>query len=135
MSADLQWLIVRNNSAFTLKNRLGANITFNREANNLKGVNSFRYSGLVQQKTVSVEPCADGKGVALVTRKTNSWRKPAKSLGRVELKKGSRRALNTIRKTLGKSRYRKDLKMAALKRASILLRSQKPVVAKAGRKK
>ena len=38
------------------------------EPNNLRGVNSFRYNGLVQEKTVGVEATSDGKGVVLVTR-------------------------------------------------------------------
>jgi len=41
------------------------------EPNNLKGRNSFRYSGLVQRRTVGVEPASDGKAVILVTRNTN----------------------------------------------------------------
>ena len=39
------------------------------EPNNLRGVNSFRYNGLVQEKTVGVEASADGKSVTLVTKK------------------------------------------------------------------
>ena len=38
------------------------------EPNNLRGDNSFRYNGLVQEKTVGVEATSDGKGVVLVTR-------------------------------------------------------------------
>merc|ERR1739848_306422 len=65
MSAELQWMIIRNNSSFLLK---GSGQTFSKEANNLKARNSFRFNGLVQKKTVGVEPCADGKGVMLVTK-------------------------------------------------------------------
>ncbi|CAH1785812.1 unnamed protein product [Owenia fusiformis] len=132
MSADLQWMIIRNNSSFLLK---GNKQTFSKEPNNLRNRNSFRYNGLVQKKTVGVEPCADGKGVVLVTKRATGWRKPAKSHVGVELKRGSRRSLNTIRKTLRNNRYRKDLKMAALRRASAILQSQKPVVVKQTRGK
>jgi len=52
--------------------------------------------------------------------------KPAKSYVRTTLNRGGRRSLNAIRKTIAKNRYRKDLKMAALRRASAILRSQKP---------
>ena len=38
------------------------------EPNNLKGRNSFRYNGLVQRRTVGVEPAPDGKAVILVTK-------------------------------------------------------------------
>merc|ERR1712168_1152739 len=109
MSADLQWMIMRKNS--------------------------FRYNGLVHRKTVDIEAASDGKGVVLVTRNSKNWRKPAKSFTRTELKRGSRKSLNTIRKVLRNNRYRKDLKMAALRRASALLRSQKPVVVKKARGK
>nr|ACD65130.1 putative 60S ribosomal protein RPL28 [Novocrania anomala] len=127
MSAALQWMIIRNNSSFLLK---GNKQTLSREPNNLKGRNSFRYNGLVHQKTIGVEPCADGKGVVLVTRKSTGWRKPVKAFTRTELKRGSRRSLNTIRKTIRNNRYRKDLKMSALRRASMILKSQRPVIIK-----
>merc|ERR1712156_1285066 len=89
MSADLQWMVIRNNSSFLLK---GSKHTFSTEANNLRG------------------------------------RNPSKHMNRVELKKGSRATLSTIRTTIRKGRYRKDLKMAAVRKASAILKSQKPVV-------
>ncbi|CAF0806044.1 unnamed protein product [Didymodactylos carnosus] len=54
--------------------------------------------------------------------------KPAKSIRKITFKKDARRTLTSIRRTIRKQRYRKDLKMAALRRASALLRGQKPVV-------
>lgn len=51
------------------------NISFNlssitlQEANNLKCRNSFRYNGLIHQKSLGVEPAKDGKGVVFVTKK------------------------------------------------------------------
>ncbi|XP_069121677.1 large ribosomal subunit protein eL28-like [Argopecten irradians] len=131
MSADVQWAIIRNNSSFLLK---GNKRTFSMEPNNLKAKNSFRYNGLVQRKSIGVEPAKDGKGVVLVTRNTQGSRKPCKNYTRMELKRDPRRVLGTIRKTVRNNRYRKDLKMAALRRASALLKSQKPVVVKATRK-
>jgi len=107
--------------------------SLSKEPNNLKGRNSFRYSGLVHKKTVGVEPAATGKGVVLVTRNGNSMRKPAKNYTRVELKGNSRGTLKTIGQSLFKGRYRQDLKMCAVRRASALLRSQKPVVVKKAR--
>jgi len=104
-----------------------------KEPNNLKGLNSFRYSGLVQKKTVAIEPAASGKGVVLVTRNGGSLRKPAKNYSRVELKGNARRTLKTIGQTLFNGKYRKDLKMCAVRRASAILRSQKPVVVKKAR--
>merc|ERR1711946_80419 len=86
-SSDLTWLVVRNSSSFLLKrNRQNLSI----EPNNLKGKNSFRYSGLVQGSSVGVEPCKDGKGVTLVTRKGKGLRRPRTNYTRVELKRDPR---------------------------------------------
>lgn len=38
----------------------------------MKGLNSFRFNGLIHKKTVAVEPKSDGKGVVLVTRNNKS---------------------------------------------------------------
>merc|ERR1712002_694751 len=123
-SADLQWLIIRNNSCF-LKH--GGGVTFSTEPNNLKNRNSYKYNGLIHKKTVGVEGASDGKGVVLVTKKVKgTYNKPCKTFNRVEPKKDSRRTLTAIRRTLKKG-YRKDLKMAALRRASAIIRSQRPV--------
>jgi large subunit ribosomal protein L28e len=35
----------------------------------LRARNSFRYNGLINRKTIGVEPAKDGKGVVLVTKK------------------------------------------------------------------
>ncbi|XP_071504293.1 large ribosomal subunit protein eL28-like [Diadema setosum] len=123
-SADLQWLILRDNSCFLRK---GGGVVLSTEPNNLKNRNSFKYNGLIHKKTVGVEAAADGKGVVLVTKRIKgAMNKPAKMYNRVEMKKDSRRTLTAIRRTLKKG-YRKDLKMAALRRASAIIRSQRPV--------
>ncbi|XP_076813409.1 large ribosomal subunit protein eL28-like [Clavelina lepadiformis] len=80
---------------------------------------------MVHKKTVGVEPEKDGKGIIFVTKKAKSQNKPSQTYHTVTLNRGARRSLNTIRKTMRKNRYRKDLRMAALRRASALLRSQK----------
>merc|ERR1712121_442037 len=118
-SADFTFLILRNSSSFLLK-RNRQNFTL--EPNNLKGRNSFRYSGLVQRCTVGVEPAKDGKGVVLVTKKIAGSRKPGKNYNRVELKRDPRRTFRAIRKMTEKSGYRKDLSMAAVRRASAIIR-------------
>jgi large subunit ribosomal protein L28e len=106
---------------------------FSKEPNNVFGRNSFRYNGLVHDKTVGVAPTADKKGLVLTTRKQTARNKPAKSLNKVTFKNasGPRRVLSKIRTTLRQNRYRKDLKTAVLRRASSLLRAQQPKAAKA----
>merc|ERR1712168_130924 len=133
MSADLQWLLIRNNSSFLLKGLHGN--TFSTEPNNLKAKHSFRYNGLVNKKTIGVQPCADGRGVCLVTKKSKHGNKPALQHNSVALKKGNRQVLKALRNTVRKGRYRKDLKMAAMRRACALLKSQKAIPAKSTAKR
>merc|ERR1740137_504738 len=76
-------MVIRNKSCFLVK---GSGQTFTTEPNNLKGRNSYRYNGLVRQRTIGIEPASDGKGVVLVTKKKSGYRKPVKRDNRVELK-------------------------------------------------
>jgi len=122
VSSHVQWLIIRNNSSFLQKRKLG---TFTTEPNNLKNRNTFRSNGLIHPKVVGVEAVKDGKGVVFTTGSVKNIKKPAKRLHKVKLVKDSRRTLTSIRRTIRKQRYRKDLKMAALRRASALLRGQR----------
>jgi large subunit ribosomal protein L28e len=137
MSSHLQWMVLRNNSAFLIK---GAKChSFSTEANNLKGVNSFRYNGLVHEKTIGVNLSTDKKSIVMQTKKQTCKNKPAKSQSKTTLKiaSGPRRVLSQIRTSIRKTRYRKDLKMLALRRASALMSGQKtrPVAASVDSKK
>merc|ERR1712193_107299 len=114
MSAELQWMVMRNNHAFLLKRNKRE---FSKEASNLKNKNNFRYNGLVHKKTLGIEASADGKGVVLVTKKQKCQNKPGSSHVRVQLKGGNRTVLNKVRRTI--------LKMAALRKASALMKSYK----------
>uniref|UniRef100_A0AAQ5Z5C0 Large ribosomal subunit protein eL28 n=1 Tax=Amphiprion ocellaris TaxID=80972 RepID=A0AAQ5Z5C0_AMPOC len=127
MSSHLQWMVIRNCSSFLIK-RNGQ--TYSTEANNLKSRNSFRFNGLVHKKTVGVQPAADGKGVVVVLKKRRGQHKPATSYEKITINKNSRATLNSLRHIIRKNNYRKDLRMAALRRASAILKSQKPVVIK-----
>ncbi|KAK9397522.1 60S ribosomal protein L28 [Crotalus adamanteus] len=127
MSAHLQWMIVRNCSSFLIKRNKQ---TYSMEPNNLKARNSFRYNGLIHRKTVGVEPAADGKGIVVVLKKRAGQRKPATSYEKITINKNARATLSSLRHIIRKNNYRKDLRMAALRRASAILRSQKPVVVK-----
>lgn len=44
-----------------------------KEPNNLKGKNSYRFNGLVHDKTVGVTAAADKKGVVLTTRNQSGY--------------------------------------------------------------
>uniref|UniRef100_A0A3B4WFS5 Large ribosomal subunit protein eL28 n=1 Tax=Seriola lalandi dorsalis TaxID=1841481 RepID=A0A3B4WFS5_SERLL len=62
VSAELLWPMVRDTSCFAVKRKVPgrsgmgkAGPRFTTEPNNVSGVNSFKYSGLVNAKTVSLE--------------------------------------------------------------------------------
>jgi len=78
---------------------------------------------------VGIEPAADGKGLVLVNKKTKFLNKPSKNLNKATIKHGARRSLRSV-KNFFTSNYRNDLKMAALRRASAVLRSQRVIQVK-----
>ncbi|KAK0167476.1 hypothetical protein PV327_004871 [Microctonus hyperodae] len=129
MSSHLNWMIIRNNNAFLLKKR---NISkpFSTEPNNLTNLSSYRYSGLVHKKTVSIIDTPDKKGFTVVVKKAKSVNKPAKATIQRTMKAGARRSLHKLKTLLLSTKYRRDLNKAALRRASAVLRSQKPLPAK-----
>lgn len=60
----LQWVVVQNGSSFLIKwNKQ----KYRTRTSNLKAGNSC-YNGLINRKTVGVEPAAEGKGVVVVMR-------------------------------------------------------------------
>lgn len=79
------------------------------EANNLTNISSFRYSGVVQKKTVGIVPAADKKGFTVVMKKGKYAQRPAKNTVKVTMKAGPRRSLKKLRNLLTGSKYRKDL--------------------------
>merc|ERR1712183_1094854 len=117
-----QWMIMRNNHAFLLKRNKRE---FSKEPNNLKSKNNFRYNGLVHKKTIGIEASDNNQGVVLVTQKKKCHNKPGSSLTRVQLKGANRTVLNKVRRTILKNGYRKDLKMAALRKAAAIMKSYK----------
>ncbi|XP_062410495.1 60S ribosomal protein L28 [Sardina pilchardus] len=127
MSSHLQWMVIRDCSSYLIK-RNGQ--TYSTEANNLKSRNSFRFNGLVHRKSVGVDAAADGKGVVVVLKKRAGQRKPVNSFEKITINKNARATLSSLRHIIRKNHYRRDLRMAALRRASAILRSQKPVVVK-----
>uniref|UniRef100_A0A8C1DI63 Large ribosomal subunit protein eL28 n=1 Tax=Cyprinus carpio carpio TaxID=630221 RepID=A0A8C1DI63_CYPCA len=135
-SPHLQWMVIRNTSSFLIKRNKQ---TYSTEPNNLKARNAFRFNGLIHRKTVGIEPAADGKGVVVILKKrAGEWTKwtlggqckPATSYEKITINKNSRTTLASVRNIIRKNKYRKDLRMAALRRVSAILRSQKPVVVK-----
>ena len=70
----------------------------------------------------------------LTTRKSKNVFKPSKAMVTTTMKAGPRRSLHKVKAVLNKQRYRKDLTKAALRRAAIIAKSQKPLPARKGAK-
>lgn len=129
MSSHLNWMIIRNNNAFLVKKR-NIKKPFSKEPNNVTNLNSYRYSGLVHKKAISVVENPDRKGFTVVYKKAKATNKPVKNLVRRPFKAGARRSLYKAKRLLKANNYRTDLTKATLRRASAILRSQRPIKAK-----
>ncbi|PWY98965.1 ribosomal protein L28e [Testicularia cyperi] len=125
-SQDLQWLLTRSNSCFLVKQK-GLGRIFSREPANLAQLHSYKFSGLVNSKAVSIEAAPAGKGIVVTTK--NSKKTPASIKGTQNsstIKKGgSRRAAGVVSNIVAKKNYRADLTKVAVARASAIHRSQR----------
>ncbi|KAK8928680.1 60S ribosomal protein L28-2 [Platanthera zijinensis] len=131
----LIWEIVRKNNAFLVKQfgNGNAKVQFSKEKNNLFNVHSFKYSGLANKKTVSVQPAGKDLSVVLATTKSKKQNKPASVSHRSILKKEFSKVAKSVINQVSGNYYRPDLKRAALARLSVVRRSLQ--VAKSGPKK
>ncbi|XP_072945430.1 large ribosomal subunit protein eL28 [Epargyreus clarus] len=128
-SPSLNWLIIRNNNAFLVKKR-NIKKPFSKEPNNVTNLNSFKYNGLIHKKAVSVVEIPNRSGFTVVYKKAKATNKPAKNLVKRQFKAGARRSLFKVKRLLKANHYRTDLSKATLRRASAILRSQRPIKAK-----
>ncbi|KAK8947634.1 60S ribosomal protein L28-2 [Platanthera guangdongensis] len=131
----LIWEVVRKNNAFLVKQfgNGNAKVQFSKEKNNLFNVHSFKYSGLANKKTVSVQPAGKDLSVVLATTKSKKQNKPASVSHRSILKKEFNKVAKSVINQVSDNYYRPDLKRAALARLSVVRRSLQ--VAKSGPKK
>merc|ERR1711881_720770 len=132
MSSDIAWAITRNNSAYLLKKR-NCPKPFSTDPMNLTNKHSQRHTGVVNKKALSIAPAADNKGFTVTLKKGNTF-KPSKSKATVVMKSGPRRTLHKVKAMMMKHRYRKDLTKAAMRRAAVIVRSQKPLPTRKGTK-
>ncbi|CAL0308728.1 unnamed protein product [Lupinus luteus] len=132
---QLVWEIVKNNNSFLVKQfgRGSQSIEFSKEPNNLYNLNSYKYSGLANKKTVSIQAGGKDQSVLLATTKTKKQNKPAALVHKSVLKKDFRRIAKAVQNQVGDNHYRPDLKKAALARLSAVHKSLK--IAKSGPKK
>merc|ERR1712136_333244 len=131
-SADLCWMVTRNTSCVMVKGRLSKTKVFTKDPLSLTGVHSCSTSGLVGARGVGIAPASDNKGVVLLTKKVKMASKPSGSLNSVTFKKGRRAVLTAVGNSV--KGYDKTKKRAAMKKASAVLRSQRPRVGKKTKK-
>ncbi|KAH9486208.1 60S ribosomal protein L28 [Psilocybe cubensis] len=124
MSSDLQWLLLRKNSSFIVK-RVPEGPVFSKEPGNLRNLNSFKYSGLANSKTIDVKEQAGS--IKIVTRKVKASPHAvgkAYATTSIRPRSGGRRALG-VASGIAKRGYRPDLRTAALARVSALIAAQR----------
>ncbi|KAL1920522.1 uncharacterized protein VTP21DRAFT_899 [Calcarisporiella thermophila] len=124
MSADLVWQVIKANNSFLVKR---AGVEFSKEPGNLTNLNSFKYSGLANEKVVAIDANPTGKGVILSTKKKGKSGFIANGINKAPLTKGVRRSARSVANVVGRSGYRPDLHQAALARVSAIYASQRPV--------
>ena len=124
-SPDVVWSVVKDTNCNLLKRTCGYSRRsamgkrgghFSQEPNNLAGINSFKYSGLANAKTVGIVPAKEGKGIVVTTksRKDKAIRKPAKMYTKTTLTKTFRKTAKTLKAVTSGNFYRADLEKAAL---------------------
>lgn len=107
---DLQWLIARKNNSFLVKQK-GLGRVFSREPGNLASIHSYKYSGIVNDKSVGIVPCKDGRGIVLTKKNFDS--KPGDVRGRRQskvIKGGARKVAGKVAAETTGNSYRADLR-------------------------
>ncbi|KAK9904198.1 hypothetical protein WJX75_006622 [Coccomyxa subellipsoidea] len=124
--SQLVWQLVKNYNCFQHKGLNGSR--FSAEPGNLYNLNSYKYSGLANEKTVHVEAGEEGSFAVTHTIPKN-YNKPRESRSRATKKnKNFRRTATRLGKEI--HTVRPDLKNAALARASAVNKSQRTAAAK-----
>ncbi|GBG83279.1 hypothetical protein CBR_g36894 [Chara braunii] len=128
VSDDLMWLLLKQSNRFVIKQNgnCSASIQFSREPNNLFNVNTHKYSGLSNTKTVGIAPAPGGEhdcNIVLTTTKTRKKSLPKKRVNTTVMKTGFQRMVKVVKSQVSDNHYRPDLKRAALARLSRIHRS------------
>ena len=106
---DLQWLLVRKSNSYLVKQK-GLGRVFSREPGNLASLHSYKYSGLVNDKSVGIVP-NEKKGVDVTTKKTKVSPVAVKGArATTTVKGGSRRVAGAVANIAAKHGYRPDLR-------------------------
>ncbi|KAG0449062.1 hypothetical protein HPP92_027484 [Vanilla planifolia] len=131
----LIWEIVKKNNAFLVKQFGNGNamVKFSRKRTIFITSTLFKYSGLANKKTVSIQPAGKDLSVVLATTKKKKQNRPASISHRSVMKKEFQRVARAVINQVSDNYYRPDLTKAALARLSAVRRSLQ--VAKSGPKK
>ncbi|WFD35530.1 hypothetical protein MCUN1_002386 [Malassezia cuniculi] len=121
---DLQWLIVRKNNSFLVKQK-GLGRVFSREPGNLASLHSYKYSGVINDKGVGIVPAENGRGVVVTKKKVNANPRGVRGIrSSSTIKGGSRKVAGAVANLVTKGNYRADLRKAAVARATAIVRAQ-----------
>ncbi|PIA64468.1 hypothetical protein AQUCO_00100149v1 [Aquilegia coerulea] len=95
---SLVWEIVKKNNSFLVKEFGNGTqmVQFSKESNNLYNLNSFKYSGLADKKTVSVQPAGKDLSVVLSTTKSKKQNQPGKMVHKSVMNKDFRRMAKAV---------------------------------------
>merc|ERR1719454_2528517 len=126
--AEIQWLCIRNNSAFLRKKGTNKALEhFNAEPGHLTGLNGASTSTLVGKATQALAVQKTGKKETIVltsrVKGAKGVTKPAKSLVKTGLNKAAAKAQKAITASMDKAYNRRDLqgkiqaKYAAIKKS------------------
>ena len=114
-------MYVRNASSFLVK-RNGVQLTH--EKGNVMNKNTFKFSGLANERAIDLNVGADGK-VSMGLKTPKGATKPSKGVNTTPMTKNFRRVAKSITTQTAGKYYRADLTSAALARWSALHRLTK----------
>ena len=121
------WMYVREQNSALVKRKRGDRnkaVQFTSEKGNVTNLNTFKYSGLANDRTIAVDIGADGK-VTMGLKTPKQLTKPAKLINTTPCHKNFRRVAKQITTQTSGKDYRADLTSMALARWSALHRLTK----------
>jgi large subunit ribosomal protein L28e len=119
MSESLVWHLIRDNNCFLKKvgnTSRTTEVQFSSEPGNLMNVNTFKYSGVANNKAIGLNAGKTAKGastIVLTRKNAKSLSKPAKATSSIPLKALKKRSLKALNNLVGTGKYRADLASAA----------------------
>merc|ERR1712071_337851 len=113
MSSFVQWEIIKNNHCQLIKRKTTKPMSA--EPFNVRNIHSMKSNGFINPRALSITPAKNGSRVS----------RPGKQISATVMKSGPRRVLLKLARSFKKTGYRKDLKKATLRRASVILRGQR----------